>query len=894
VKAGWSELDVTGFVAQDCERVLGTQGTGWRLRLVLRHEVIAGVRDADTLLGTLRRVPPEPEDLVSAMAAAILRGEADVPRRTAVDLSALLRALDWLSATRHPRPTVAEVTAGLHRAEVLAPLLAVADERFVGRERELAMLDTFVQRSDAGSLPLVLHGPGGVGKSTLVSKLVLSKMQPDGNIDDRPPLFFAYVTFDRPDLAPDRPLTLLGEACRQLRFQAPYLAEDLHSLEGAVESAIRLEAAASAEDSPVRRSSSHDAKRDRREEYSLMQGYASLVDLARSGTRTPMLWVLDTFEQAQRRGPAAIHRLGEFLEMSRAILPGLRVVITGRSEVADLPAENVPLLGFDKPGAVAFLEAQLTPSTLPVDLLERVCAELRGNPLSLRLAAALIQRTGVETLQTPLGQDELLRDLEPELVQGMLYHRILDHVDSPEIRALANPGLAVRRLTPEVIQRVLAGPCQLGKVDKRRATELFEALRREVSLVSEEGPHVLVHRADVRREMLPLLQAHDGPRFQRINEAAVRYYSKQPGPRARAEEVYHRLMLDQPTPQLDARWLPETTPWLQGSLDELPERARTYLAHRLDVQLGSSGMAVADTATWMRKAGQEARELLDAGRPSDALSLLERRPGVELEPGLLALMVEAYAALGRQAESLDLARRGLGSSPVDKDPEAYAALGLLAGRVCEDIGDYEQARSFLKHAKRAAELGGRAVLQVGVAVAGVRIDRRQGAATDAEAEARRGTLLGLADRLTSYERISNPALLRELAAEIGGERPELLSEAATLHGVDVMDLPGGVSPGEPLVEEATKSRLRDLLGKTAPPKPDQAGPTPPAEEEPPPSPASPSSPFWGGHDAGSSIGDYLRTSPGDDEAVETVREYFQSEVDEASYDHQDESDGAGA
>ena len=85
---------------------------------------------------------------------------------------------------------------------------------------------------------------------------------------------------------------------------------------------------------------------------------------------------------------------------------------------------------------------------------------------------------------------------------------------------------------------------------------------------------------------------------------------------------------------------------------------------------------------------------------------------------------------------------------------------------------------------------------------------------DDAAQARRATLLALVDRMTAYERSSNPALLRELAAEIGGERPELLSEAAALHGVDLMDVPEGVAAGDAPGEDETRSKLRDLLGGT--------------------------------------------------------------------------------
>lgn len=899
------EREVALFVATDCERVTGPGGDGWRLRIDVRRATIAAVGAAEELVATLDLVPPEPGDLVCAMAVAVLRNDVRLGSRTPPEMAALIRALDWLRDTAEPRPTVAEVTRALDLASVLGPLRAVAGGRFVGRRAELALLDAFVAVDQGEAVPLLLHGPGGVGKSTLLARYLLTNVSLDEPGHSPSPLTFAYLTFDRTDLTPARPLSLLGEACRQLRAQDAALASELDGLEGAIASAVRLEAAVTAETSPSRSSSGRDAQRDEREAYALVSGYATVVRrrLARRGGA--LLWVLDTFEQAQRHGPAVIARLDRFLKLLRTLCPEVRVVVAGRVDEPGLTRRAVPLLGFDDSGAVAFLQAQMDPIVVDLNLLTRVVDLTRGNPLSLRLAADLARQSGPEMLRTEVGQEALLRDLRPELLQGVLYRRILDHIPAPDIRALANPGLAVRRITREVISEVLAEPCGLGPVDEHRARRLFDGMRHEVSLVTEEEDGVLVHRSDVRAEMLPLLTSSEPLRVAEIHASAVDYYRQRVTPRHRAEELYHRLMLGQSASELDSRWQGGATPWLQGVLDELPPNSRAYLAHRLGVQVGSAGIAQADGVTWSRKVAQEARALLDLGRPLDALSLLDSRPSGELDAELLPLRIEALAVTGRQDDAIAWLDLALERSAESGDTAQRAGLALLGARILEDVGNFAGALDLVEVALGA--FSGPyvpLVRAVSALVTQVRLARRQGTDHTPDARARWEKLVEQASSLSAYERARNPSLLRELAAEVGTEVPELLREAAAVSGIDVLDpaeirssgsstTPNALPPPPPIGDS---TKLRDILGRASPSRAPVEPSDGDAEREPgdPESAVAPETSFWSGHDAGAAIGDYLATSPGDDEARDAVSDYFRSEVDASAYDYRDQGDGAGA
>ena len=111
----------------------------------------------------------------------------------------------------------------------------------------------------------------------------------------------------------------------------------------------------------------------------------------------------------------------------------------------------------------------------------------------------------------------------------------------------------------------------------------------------------LVHRADVRRTMLPMLTEDSPERVRSIRRRAVRFYRQLSGAQARAEEMYHRLMLGQSTRTLDQNWDPGAGAFLENALDELPAGSRVYLADRLGVTLDASTLSAADDEAWARQ-----------------------------------------------------------------------------------------------------------------------------------------------------------------------------------------------------------------------------------------------------------------------------------------------------
>jgi hypothetical protein len=174
---------------------------------VLRH-----LRECDGIERALAANTAAKGDALHRLIRAYATGDSmDVHRQSLADLYSLALVCDWLREAGFvglPSPT--EVQGQIDRLALLEPLELLAGSGFVGRKVELGRLRTFVE-PDAnadrtsprrGSEPassehqdgrmIVLFGPGGIGKSTLVAKFLLQ-------LAGRPPgarVPFAYLDFD--------------------------------------------------------------------------------------------------------------------------------------------------------------------------------------------------------------------------------------------------------------------------------------------------------------------------------------------------------------------------------------------------------------------------------------------------------------------------------------------------------------------------------------------------------------------------------------------------------------------------------------------------------------------------------------------------------------------------
>ncbi len=631
-------------------------------------------------------------------------------------LNRALQVVRWFGAVVEGPKRAArkekELSQQLARARLLAPFRKLAGPTFRGRKDELeklrvhvGVLDTSVTQTLStyarrvlnmgDGTSLLIHGPGGMGKSALLARFMLEH---SGAVP------FAYLDFDTPQVSLDKPATLLLEASRQLALQYPDSQEPLAAFEARCRHALgeeRRRRAGGRRPGHARffPGSARELWMPLAEEFGTLLMTQVLNRWAEQGG--PFLLLLDTFEEVQYRSGDLVRDLELLLGALRATYPQLRVVLSGRAPEPRLKATELVLKELDEASALSLLAASGVGGE---DLRRGLYAQVGGNPLSLKLAAEVARREGAEAegLRNLKTRRFLFFAAREAVVQGQLYRRVLEHVHDPTVRKLAHPGLIVRRLTPEVIQEVLAEPCGLGELAFEQAQALFEQLQREVSLVSLGPDGALYHRPDVRRVMLEPLRVDQPAKVAAIHEAAVRYYAQQSDVVSRAEELYHRMASGQSREEIDPRWMPGVEPYLRSSLEELPAEVQAYACSFLGVDLPKKVWEQAQLVDWERFVVRRLRDLLLKGEPQWALEVLRERR--ERTPGSVLYAIEARVLilLERRDEAERFVEEGLDSVGWGGDSVVVLKLLLLKALLVSARGELAEAQRILDDADRFA------------------------------------------------------------------------------------------------------------------------------------------------------------------------------------------------
>jgi hypothetical protein len=685
--------------------------------VVLRHDVRRGalreLGSRERMLHALEANPGERKGAVQEQLERYLRGTATpIEEQSLEELQASLQALTWLDGILDGLPDLDAVRHAITRQEFRRPFEAIAgDANFRGRVREMDTLRDYV-----GVLPpqgllkrvlskvpwprpaampaLSIYGPGGVGKSALIARFVLehSRLKEDARIP------FAYLDFDRPALSMAEPTTLLEEMLEQLTMQFPEHADFVKIRAFLSEQVAKLAATPSDAEHP-----------EEIGQIALVR--ATLADLLgvlehHLGPR-PYLVVLDTFERVQYRGEAVAYPLWKLLSELQEARPFLRVVVAGRAPVTTLrlagkPARALELGELDTVSAIAFLHAQGI--TRP-DIARSLVKQVGGLPLSLKLAATVIKRSPETDLHV---RSRGWLGTAVEIVQGQLFDRILEQIEREDVRRMAHPGLVLRRVTPELILEVLREPCDLPVNDIAGARELFEALRREVSLVAddtEDEEGALVHRRELREVMLKLLLEKEPAKAEDIGRRAVAWYERHPSKRARAEESYHRLLLGEAVDK-DVVSDPEVRSSIQASITELPVASQRLLAtygYQIDAEiLEQASVEERDDAL-----AAHVEELLPhRSAHTDARGALESRGAIDGDSPIWRARARLALEAGEVSEATGELEQGLIAAATARN--AFRTFQLLGQKAwtCEVGGSWAELQETLPLLREYAERHG--------------------------------------------------------------------------------------------------------------------------------------------------------------------------------------------
>ncbi|HEY0381467.1 MAG TPA: AAA family ATPase [Candidatus Elarobacter sp.] len=740
-----------------------------RRRAALESLGASGIRVA------LERNPRPTSELQSMFLAYVYGTASSLERQSPAQLAATLQVTEWLAGLVPGLPETADVRRLLAKESVLRPLRELAGTAFAGRRAELAMLRDYVGFLDSTSAheraagaargllgrydkpPLLIYGPGGIGKSALIARFILDHLESDA---DGPALPFAYLDFDRVSLVAERPVSLLIEAVSQLSTQFPELAGPWDELKPSWYAALAHPTFESDMDS------------------ALPVQFADLLQDAGLSGR-PLLLVLDTFEEVQYRSRDFVGETFAFLRLVQRLLPRLRIVCAGRAAV-NLRGHNVrneALLPLDEADAVCFLRER---GVRDEQLAKSVAKKVGGSPLSLRLALEVILQEGedekINWLQT---RDRLFVRLRDNEIQGQLYRRILTHVHDLRVAKLAHPGLVLRRVTPELILEVLAEPCGVEVHGIEDARKLFDEMRREVWLVTIAEDGSLRHQPDVRHMMLGLLLRDEPAKVKRIQELAVAYYAGQTADdvAARGELLYHMLLLNRPRRELDAVWTPELQRYVADALDDIraPD-VRAWLAARIGQAVDDDDLTAGDLEDWERYALDRVRALLRVGRPEAALKILRERDDRTYGSPLYLPQAEAQLLVRDIAGARSSIAAGL-----DQVFDPLTLLKLYVTDSWADMLDRERrgddvAAEIRRLDKRFGE--DPRVLRFGL--------NRLQVIDDAQASDLRAAISAVALTIPDARLAAYPQVGRELAARLGRDDLPLLTRLVRLFGLGTL------------------------------------------------------------------------------------------------------------
>lgn len=679
------------------------------------------------------------------------------------ELSALIAIAEW-RVKLFRLPDSSKLANAFALRDLLDPFVRLTSAGFFGRQMELRCLHNHLD-PEGPTEPVLLYGIGGVGKSTLLAKFILDLFQST----ELPPLL-AYLDIDKPSISPDEPRTLALEIIRQLVVQEPELynagQEAIRTIRSyARQVSSKLEA----------RHSQSIGNLGSRALVSIMSNFLNQAVFLKNR----VVLIVDTFEEAQVFGETIA---SDILILMKALSSSsVKAVVAGRGLLNEhirrrvgLSLSPIPITNLDPSSAYHFFRHLMKEFgvSLPDEVINEIVSIVGRNPLSLRLASRIAGLQGSSQLLDSDKRYGLIESLRKERIHGYLFGRILNYLKDKRLESLIHPGIVLRRLTPQVILGVLAEPCHIEVRNVKEAFDLFNSMEKAAGVVQHDVGEALVFRPELRQEILEdVLRETDPATIKNIDTRAVEFYVKESSVEARAEEIYHRLRLEQDNSQLDSRWIPEAWIYLKQSITELPLNGQLWLAKKAKVTLSTNTRQKVAQQGWEDEVAREVESLLKSGQGEEAIRLLHERH--ERLPGSNLYLLEAQALriLGRENDACETILNGLRGATSLQQVEMLLLLSLI-----EESRD--RLRRALDAAERAFVLTRRSpdvLLKLRALITRLRLYRKL------HMEKEQDRLRARAIRSISTKVLKllkdHPILFQEVAAELGSRSQDILRAA---------------------------------------------------------------------------------------------------------------------
>jgi cellulose synthase operon protein C len=740
----------------------------WSLRNDVRLAALKRLGSRSRIQQALRANPLRPQDTLQKVFESYIAGKPKpLAEMSRDELSSALQSCQWLRDIVPNLPDEAAIRRQLDLVTLLGPFRSLAGPHFRGRRIELERLHNFVfgPRNEMFHY-LAVCGVGGAGKSTLLAKFILDYAS---LTNDKEQLAFVYLDFDRSTLSANQPATILVEALRQLEIQFPAHAPEL----------LRIRKEWNSPDlySPSETSgmgSFVEADQEVQSVYVpyLAKEFASLIK--RIGI-PKVLFVLDTFEEVQYLGSEYVENVYALLSQLRRIGLPIATIFATRTPLVRPNTEILSINELDLDAALGYVAAHGISD--PV-LAKEIVARIGGNPLSLSLAATVVRAEGEQAAKA-----FSTFDVQQELVQGQLYRRILQHIHNSDVRKLAHPGLVVRKITPDVILSVLSGPCEVRIKDRAAAEALFRELKREDTLVQLSDDGAVTHREDVRQVMLSLLIRDMPTTVRKIHLAAVSFYRKRSDASSRAEEIYHRLCLDQEPTTIEKRWMDGIESQLRSSMFELPLRAKRFLAAKLDLALDEELTQTLTLVDWENNSEKRALQLLRFNRAEEVLRILHERKERSLGSRIPLLEAQALQYLKRTSQARTVAAQGLKNAESYGDGNLILDLLSFLGALEANSRRWGPCKTFLDRALKVANSLDNKTRQLEVGVTRLILLRSTKAFSLSDRHESKDALASVFRKISAKELSRDTSLAFDVAGELGDAHPDVVKSVILACGL---------------------------------------------------------------------------------------------------------------